>query len=146
MPPCCAPAHTRSRVDPAATKEAADFIYHETRRLESLSGKLLALLGLESDDAVEPAPVSDRALFAALARSLPPAEGVDLRFETRRLHRLRRPHFVGGSARKPRPQRLPGLPRPDRGRVVVACRAEGDSAVFTVADNGCGIRPPTCPA
>ena len=125
--------------DPAATKEAADFIYHETRRLESLSGKLLALLGLESDDAVEPALVSDRALFAALARSLPPAEGVDLRFEpagcTVCADRILWEDLLANLVRNAC-QACRGRAG---GRVVVACQAEGGRAVFTVADNGCGI-------
>ena len=125
--------------DPAATKEAADFIYHETRRLELLSGKLLALLGLESDDAVEPAPVSDRALFAALARSLPPAEGVELQFApagcTVCADRILWEDLLANLVRNAC-QACRGRAG---GRVVVACRAEGGRAVFTVADNGCGI-------
>ena len=34
-------------VSPATRRTAADYIYHESRRLEALSGNLLALMGLE---------------------------------------------------------------------------------------------------
>lgn len=34
-------------VSPATRRTAADYIYHESKRLEALSGNLLALMGLE---------------------------------------------------------------------------------------------------
>lgn len=58
--------------DTALQKEAADYIYHETRRLETLGSHLLALMQLEGTESPPWEEVSDTALFAQVARSLPP--------------------------------------------------------------------------
>lgn len=124
---------------PVTQKEAADVIYHETKRLESLSQKLLALMGLDATGAVAPRPVRDAALFAETRRSLALNAGAPVGYRpggcTVRVDRalwvdlLRNLILNGQRACAGRAE----------GRVEVACRAEGSTAVFTVADNGCGI-------
>lgn len=52
-------------------RESANYIYHETRRLEELSRRLLALMGLDAADRLTPEPVSDRSLLNQVVRSLP---------------------------------------------------------------------------
>lgn len=51
-------------------RQAADYIYHEAGRLESLSRRLLQLLGLQKES-VPLVPVAVRLVFADVCRSLP---------------------------------------------------------------------------
>ena len=135
----------RARPQSAETqREAAGFIFRETRRLEELSRKLLALMGLErraegEESAIQLTPVTDRALFARLARDLPPPDGA-------RLTCLPAGCTVQGDAallddllRNLIRNALRACEGRADGRVTVSCRAERGQAVFTVADNGCGI-------
>ena len=74
------------QVDPAEQKEAAGAIFHETKRLESLSQKLLQLMRL-SEEPVALAPTALAPVFAEVARSTLPAcrkAGVRLRLPTTR--------------------------------------------------------------
>ena len=101
---------------PDAVQDAAGYIYRETRRLEALCAKLLELLGLEAGEgSIAKAPVSDRALFAAVQRALAGPGAGDARragcVRARRVHGLRGPYFVGGPAAQSCRQRLPCLPR-----------------------------------
>ena len=136
----------RGPQDPAAQAEAADFIYHETRRLEALGRKLLALLELDTEAGIALAPVSDAALFAALERAFARRDpGAGLRFEPagcrvavdRTLWEDLLRNLIRNALTACRG-------RPGAG-VTVRCRAEGDRAVFTVADTGCGIPPQDLP-
>ncbi|MFR7451931.1 MAG: sensor histidine kinase [Gemmiger sp.] len=136
----------RGPQDPAAQAEAADFIYHETRRLEALGRKLLALLELDTEAGIAPAPVTDTALFAALERAFARRDpGAGLRFEPagcrvavdRTLWEDLLRNLIRNALTACRG-------RPGAG-VTVGCRAEGDRAVFTVADTGCGIPPQDLP-
>ena len=136
----------RGPQDPAAQAEAADFIYHETRRLEALGRKLLALLELDTEAGIAPAPVSDAALFGALERAFARRDpGAGLRFEPagcrvavdRTLWEDLLRNLIRNALTACRG-------RPGAG-VTVGCRAEGDRAVFTVADTGCGIPPQDLP-
>ncbi|PWM59509.1 MAG: hypothetical protein DBX91_05950 [Subdoligranulum variabile] len=125
--------------DAAAVKEAADYIYHETHRLEEFSFKLLALLQLEHREP-ERLPVSDRALFAAVQRSLGRLvdsatveycpSGCVLCGDKSLLQDL-----LLNLVRNARTacRELP------EGRVTVTCREENGRALLTVQDNGCGI-------
>ena len=123
----------------ADVKEAADYIYHETHRLEEFSFKLLALLQLDHQQP-ERLPVPDRALFAAAQRSLGRLDGgtpVDYRpggctlcgdkslLQDLLLNLVRNARTACREV-------------PD-GRVTVTCRAEDGKARLTVEDNGCGI-------
>ena len=133
----------RARPQSAETqKEAADIIYHETRRLENLSQKLLALMGLDADgapDTIEQKRVRDLQLFADTRRSLALNAEIPVEYRpggcTVRVDRalwvdlLRNLILNGQRACKGRPG----------GRVVVESRVAEGKAVFTVADNGCGI-------
>ena len=136
----------RGPQDPAAQAEAADFIYHETRRLEALGRKLLALLELDTEAGIAPAPVSDAALFGTLERAFARRDpGAGLRFEPagcrvavdRTLWEDLLRNLIRNALTACRG-------RPGAG-VTVRCRAEGDRAVFTVADTGCGIPPQDLP-
>ena len=74
------------QVDPAEQKEAAGAIFHEAKRLESLSQKLLQLMRL-SEEPVALAPTALAPVFAEVARSTLPAchkAGVRLRLPTTR--------------------------------------------------------------
>lgn len=125
--------------DAAAVKEAADYIYHETHRLEEFSFKLLALLQLDRREP-ERLPVADRALLAAVQRSMGRLEdgaaveycpgGCTLRGDKSLLQDL-----VLNLVRN---ARTACREKPD-GRVVVTCREEDGRALLTVEDNGCGI-------
>lgn len=136
----------RGPQDPAAQAEAADFIYHETCRLEALGRKLLALLELDTEAGIAPAPVSDAALFGTLERAFARRDpGAGLRFEPagcrvavdRTLWEDLLRNLIRNALTACRG-------RPGAG-VTVGCRAEGDRAVFTVADTGCGIPPQDLP-
>lgn len=125
--------------DAAAVKEAADYIYHETHRLEEFSFKLLALLQLDRREP-DRLPVCDRALFGAVQRSMGRLEdgaaveyhpgGCTLCGDKSLLQDL-----VLNLVRN---ARTACREKPD-GRVVVTCREEGGRALLTVEDNGCGI-------
>ena len=56
------------QIDPAEQHEAAGAIYHESRRLEALSYKLLSLLSL-SDERLELAPVDLTDLWCTAMRT-----------------------------------------------------------------------------
>ena len=58
------------QIDPAEQHEAAGAIYHESRRLEALSYKLLSLLSL-SDERLELAPVDLTDLWPRLRMACP---------------------------------------------------------------------------
>lgn len=136
----------RARPQSAETqREAASFIFRETRRLEELSRKLLALMGLERRTegeaaAIQMQPVTDRALFARLAHSLPDTSG------RARLEFVPCGCTVAGDAallddllRNLIRNALRACDGRENGRVTVSCRIGEGQAVFTVADNGCGI-------
>lgn len=57
---------------PAATRQkAADFIYHESKRLEALSGRLMELMQLNGNDLPPLEPVRLDGIFRQLTRALP---------------------------------------------------------------------------
>ena len=59
-------------VSPATRRTAADYIYHESKRLEALSGNLLALMGLEQQPPqLEAVPLGR--VLQSLRRALPQA-------------------------------------------------------------------------
>lgn len=55
---------------PERRRQAADYIYHESKRLETLSRQLLQLLGLQQGG-ITLSPVAVRLVFADVRRSLP---------------------------------------------------------------------------
>ena len=136
----------RARPQSAETqREAAGFIFRETRRLEELSRKLLALMGLErrvegEASAIQLAPVTDRALFARLAHSLPAApDRAELVFAPCGCTVAGDAALLDDLLRNLIRNALRACDGREDGRVTVSCRAQAGLAVFTVADNGCGI-------
>lgn len=120
-------------------RESANYIYHETRRLEELSRRLLALMGLDAADRLTPEPVSDRSLLNQVVRSLPQgstpvpriiacdcAVQVDRALWVDMLRNLtiNAQHACKGIA---------------GAAITLRCQQQGNTAVFTVADTGCGI-------
>lgn len=131
--------------------EAATYLYHETKRLESLSQHLLALLGLQEGEAVWET-VLTVPLLHGLERSLPGTSSLCAPAAQRDV-----PITFSAQAAAVRADRLllDDLLRNlilnakracrDAGSVEVSCRIEQDTVVFTVQDTGCGIPPEELP-
>lgn len=66
---------------PETRKKAADYIYHETKRLEALSRKLMIFMELEHTGELALEPLELKTLEARLRRSRPPEAKTELRFE-----------------------------------------------------------------
>ena len=119
--------------DPAEQREAAAAIVHEGRRLESLSRKLLALLGL-ADDQIEHTAVPLADLWPQLRTACP---DIDLRTpETAPTVRGDADlildllcNLVQNAAKA----------SPPGAAVLVLCTRHADTVTLTVADRGCGI-------
>ncbi len=120
---------------PAEQHEAAGAIYHEGRRLEALSGKLLALLGLgEEGLELRPTPLADlwprlQAACPGVALQLPACDAVVQADADLLLDLLC--NLVGNAAKAS----APGQPVP----VEIWAEDAGDGVKLTVADHGCGI-------
>lgn len=121
--------------------EASDFIYQETKRLENLSGSLLALLGLQqAPPALEPLALDE--IFGGVERRLP-AGGPTVRFSPcglavmgeRTLLEILVENLVSNARKACR----------ERGSVTVFAKEEGPVCLLTVADTGCGIPPKDLP-
>ncbi|WP_455502398.1 sensor histidine kinase [Gemmiger sp.] len=127
-------------LDDTRRRTAADAIYHESARLESLSRQLLALQGLQTDGiALENVRVA--AVFADAARSLPevtidadaPA-GAAVRAERVLLGDLLRNLVLNAWHAAPKD-----------GTVHLRCEDVGTFWRLTVRDTGCGIPPEALP-
>ena len=121
------------QTDPDEQREAAAAIVHEGRRLEALSRKLLALLGL-NEEGVELTAVPLPALWPRLHAACPdvtlrtPAAAPTVRGDADLLLDLLC-NLVQNAAKAS----APGAP------VLVLCAQAGDVVTLTVADRGCGI-------
>ena len=121
------------QIDPAEQHEAAGAIYHESRRLEALSYKLLSLLSL-SDERLELAPVDLTDLWPRLRMACPqvplltPQGGAVVHGDADLLLGL----LCGlvQTAAKASPAGMP---------VTVLLADAGDTVALTVQDHGCGI-------
>ena len=121
-------------LDESRRRAAADAIYHESARLESLSQQLLALQGLQTDG-VTLGSVPVAAVFADVARSLPdtaldcdaPA-GAAVRADRVLLADLLRNLVLNALHAEPKD-----------GTVHLTCAEAGGQWRLTVRDNGCGI-------
>ena len=127
-------------------REAANYIFRETHRLEELSRKLLALMGLENltegeESAIRKAPVTDRALFARLDRAMQTAapEAVPIRWQPGGCTVLADAALLDDLLRNLILNARRACAGKPEGSVTVSCRADGADAVFAVQDNGCGI-------
>ena len=127
------------QTDPDEQREAAAAIVHEGRRLEALSRKLLALLGL-NEEGVELTAVPLPALWPRLHAACPditlrtPAAAPTVRGDADMLLDLLC-NLVQNAAKAS----APGAP------VLVLCAQAGDAVTLTVADRGCGIPPELIP-
>lgn len=121
-------------LDESRRRAAADAIYHESTRLESLSQQLLALQGLQADG-VTLGSVPVAAVFADVARSLPDAAldcdapaGATVRADRVLLADLLRNLVLNALHAEPKD-----------GTVHLTCAEAGGQWRLTVRDNGCGI-------
>ena len=121
-------------LDENRRRAAADAIYHESTRLESLSQQLLALQGLQTDG-VTLGSVPVAAVFADVARSLPDAAldcdapaGAAVRADRVLLADLLRNLVLNALHAEPKD-----------GTVHLTCAEAGGQWRLTVRDNGCGI-------
>ena len=121
------------QASPAEQYEAAGAIYHEGRRLEALSGKLLALLGL-GEETITLQPTALAALWPRLQTACPgvplqlPACDAAVQADADLLLDLLC-NLVGNAVKASEP----GQP------VEVRAADNGDTVTLTVADHGCGI-------
>lgn len=121
-------------LDESRRRAAADAIYHESTRLESLSQQLLALQGLQTDG-VTLGSVPVAAVFADVARSLPDAAldcdapaGAAVRADRVLLADLLHNLVLNALHAEPKD-----------GTVHLTCAEAGGQWRLTVRDNGCGI-------
>lgn len=127
------------QTDPDEQREAAAAIVHEGRRLEALSRKLLALLGL-NEEGVELTAVPLPALWPRLHAACPdvtlrtPAAAPTVRGDADLLLDLLC-NLVQNAAKASAPD----------APVLVLCAQAGDAVTLTVADRGCGIPPELIP-
>ena len=127
-------------LDDAHRRAAADAIYHESARLESLSQQLLALQGLQKDGVtLQTVPVA--AVFGDVARSLPDAAldcdapaGAAVLADRVLLGDLLRNLALNATHATPKD-----------GTVHLRCQDAGGQWRLTVQDNGCGIPPEALP-
>ena len=123
------------QTDPEEQREAAQAIVQEGRRLETLSYKLLALLGL-NEEKIELGPVPLGDLWPRLHAACPevclrtPQTAPTVRGDADLLLDLLC-NLVQNAARAS----APGAP------VLVLCGQSADAVILTVADRGCGIPP-----
>ena len=121
------------QASPAEQYEAAGAIYHEGRRLEALSGKLLALLGL-GEETITLQPTALAALWPRLQAACPgvplqlPACDAAVQADADLLLDLLC-NLVGNAVKASEP----GQP------VEVRAADNGDTVTLTVADHGFGI-------
>lgn len=121
------------QASPAEQYEGAGAIYHEGRRLEALSGKLLALLGL-GEETITLQPTALAALWPRLQAACPgvplqlPACDAAVQADADLLLDLLC-NLVGNAVKASEP----GQP------VEVRAADNGDTVTLTVADHGCGI-------
>ena len=121
-------------LDAERRRTAAEALYHESARLESLSQQLLALNGLQTDGVVL-RPVRVAAAFADAVRSLPdvvldcdaPAEAVVLADRVLLADLVRNLALNAWHA------------GPQDGAVHLRCTDAGECWRLTVQDTGCGI-------
>lgn len=121
------------QTDPDEQREAAAAIYHEGRRLESLSQKLLALLALGGEE-LELTDVDLESLWKPLRAACPtvsletPAGHWTVRGDADLLLDLLCNLVQNGAKAS-----APGAP------VAVLCRDNGTTVMLAVEDHGCGI-------
>lgn len=122
---------------PERRRQAADYIYHESKRLETLSRQLLQLLGLQQGG-ITLSPVAVRLVFADVRRSLPQDFPAVIRTECApaAVVLADRP-LLGDLVRNLVLNAANAGPRD--GAVHLACTRRESGWEISVTDTGCGI-------
>lgn len=122
---------------PAATRQkAADFIYHESKRLEALSGRLMELMQLNGNDLPSLEPVRLDGIFRQLTRALPHSPP---------LLTVSDCHLTVLAQRELLCDLLYNLvlnarhATPPEGTITLEVSEQPDGVALTVRDTGCGI-------
>ena len=125
-----------AEVSPATRQKAADFIYHESKRLEALSGRLMELMRLNDGEPPALEPVRLSTVFRQLTRALPTEEPA-LTVPDGAWRVLAQPELLCDllynlvqNARHATP--------PD-GHIVLEVAEQPQSITITLRDTGCGI-------
>lgn len=122
--------------EPATLQEAANAIYHDARRLETLSQKLLLLFALNRDESLVLQPVLLSVVFREAAAALDdppqvqwdaPKEIAVLGDEALLVNLIQ--NLVQNSLHSLR----------ENGQVTVTAAADDKAVMLAVADNGCGM-------
>lgn len=123
---------------PEQRKKAADYIYHETKRLEALSRKLMVFMELEHTGTLELEPLELKTLEARLRRIRPPQAKTELVFEGfEGLAVLAQPDLILALV-----QNLvsnAGRADPADGKVTLTAEAKEGRVTLAVKDKGRGI-------
>lgn len=125
-----------TEVPPATRQKAADFIYHESKRLEALSGRLMELMRLNDSEPPALEPVRLDTVFRQLTRALP-AGKPPLELPACKLTVLAQPELLCDllynlvqNARHATP--------PD-GKITLEVSEQNEAVTLTLRDTGCGI-------
>lgn len=125
-----------AEVPPATRQKAADFIYHESKRLEALSSRLMELLRLNGSAPPPLEPVRLDAVFRQLQRALP-VEEPPLILPDRRVTVLAQRELLCDllynlvqNARHA---------TPSDGSIRLEAEEQPDRVTLTLRDTGCGI-------
>lgn len=125
-----------TEVPPATRQKAADFIYHESKRLEALSGRLMELMRLNDSEPPVLEPVRLNTVFRQLSRALPAGEP-PLTVPVCEVTVLAQPDLLCDllynlvqNARHATP--------PD-GKITLDVKEEGNTVTLILRDTGCGI-------
>ena len=125
-----------AEVPTATRRKAADFIYHESKRLEALSGRLMELMQLEHETPPALEPVRLDAVFRQTGRALPEGAPTPVFADCRTVVLAQREllcdllYNLLQNARRA---------TPSGGTVAVEVCEEADRVTLTVRDTGCGI-------
>lgn len=125
-----------TEVPPATRQKAADFIYHESKRLEALSSRLMELMRLNDGEPPALEPVRLHTVFRQLTRALPAGEP-PLSVPECSLTVLAQPELLCDllynlvqNARHATP--------PD-GKIALEVSEQDEAVTLTLRDTGCGI-------
>ena len=125
-----------AEVPTATRRKAADFIYHESKRLEALSGRLMELMQLEHETPPALGPVRLDAVFRQTGRALPEGAPTPVFADCRTVVLAQREllcdllYNLLQNARRATPA---------DGTVAVEVQEEANHVTLTVRDTGCGI-------
>lgn len=127
----------RAKQTDDTTHMAAEYIYHETKRLEQLSQKLMLLMGLKNEKITLEPTLSD-SVFAAIDKNPPQKDSaVSLTFKPCGYKVLCDKVLLEDMLRNLIVNAQHACR--EKGEVVVFCEKSGDKCTIFVKDTGCGI-------